>query len=139
MNYAIFLPTSILVLYTLFMTPFMTLARFKAAKAGRVNAKYYKTYQGEGEPADVAVKSRHYNNLLEMPILFYLWAVIVFVTGSTDTVMMTYAWLYVGLRGLHGFIHLGSNKILYRMRVFALSWLTLLIAWLTLVYRLFLS
>ena len=64
-------------------------------------------------------------NLLELPLLFYLAVIIAFVTGQSGTVLLTLAWLYVLLRLLHSFVHLGSNVVLWRFRVFGLSLLML--------------
>jgi len=139
MDYSIFGPVFALVLLTFYVTPRVALARIKAAKEGRVNPMYYKANQGFEQPQEVAVLGRHYNNLLEMPILFYLWSIIVFVTGSTSDTMLVFGWVYVGIRFIHSYIHLGPNKIMSRIRAFAISYLVLTIAWLYLGYSLYLA
>jgi hypothetical protein len=86
-------------------------------------------YRGYDEPEKLAVHSRHVVNLFETPLLFYLICIVAFVTEQSGTVLVALAWLYVGLRFVHSYIHLTSNVVLQRFRVFILSMLTLMIIW----------
>ena len=45
------------------------------------------------------------------------------------------AWGYVAARVAHAFIHLGGNRIRYRVRVYFISWLLLLALWVHVVVR----
>jgi hypothetical protein len=47
--------------------------------------------------------------------------------------MQVLGWLYVAARLAHACIHLGDNRIRYRVRAYFLSWLVLLAMWLMLV------
>ncbi|MEX1993300.1 MAG: MAPEG family protein [Steroidobacteraceae bacterium] len=129
-------PAFALVALTLAVVIRLARQRFAAVKAGRVDGRYYKAFRGEGEPADVAVTARNLINLYEMPTLFYAGIAIAFAAGQSGTLLVALAWSYVALRFVHTAIHLGSNKVLWRFRVFALSWLALLAFWVTLGVRL---
>jgi hypothetical protein len=53
------------------------------------------------------------------------------VTGVTGTLVVVLAWLYVAMRYLHAYIHLGGNRVRHRMRAYFASWLCLMALWIT--------
>ena len=103
----------------------MGYARYTAVSKNKVDPHYYELYQGE-EPPELRVLTRHYVNLLEIPPLFYVVCIIAFSTGQTGTLPLALAWAYVALRLVHSYIHLGSNVVLNRFKVFVLSMLVLM-------------
>jgi hypothetical protein len=106
--------------------------RFAAVAGGRVDPRFYKIFRGDGEPEEVAAVARNLNNLFEAPTLFYAVTAIAFAAGRTGTLLVTLAWIYVALRYVHSAIHLSLNKVRWRFRAFALSWLILLAFWVVL-------
>jgi hypothetical protein len=110
--------------------------RWRAVGRRQVDPRFYKIYRGEGEPEEVAVVSRHLVNLYEAPTLFYAGTAIAFAAGFAGTPLIALGWAYVGVRLVHSSIHLGSNDVLWRFRVFALSWLVLLAYWVVLALQL---
>ena len=113
-----------MVFYTLAVYAYMGYRRYKAVYRREVPLAFYKTYNGE-EPEALRVLSRHVINLLEAPLLFYVVSLVAFTTGNTGSAVVLLAWAYVGLRLVHGFIHLGSNIVAWRFRVFVLSMMVL--------------
>ena len=105
--------------------------RFAAVKQGKVNPRYYSAYVGD-EPEYLRVTARHLTNLLEVPVLFYVACLLAFVTHQSGVLIVGLAWAYVALRVVHTLIHLGSNVVLMRFRVFALSVFVLVALWVTL-------
>lgn len=106
--------------------------RFAAARAGRVDPRYYKVFRGEGEPPELAAVSRNVMNLYEMPTLFYAGTAIAVAAGHSGAILAVLGWTYFALRCLHSAIHVTSNKVLWRFRVFAASWLVLVAYWVVL-------
>lgn len=133
----IFLPVIVMVAVTLLITFKLGKTRIKAVIEGRVSHKAFLTNQGYEFPEDLAKLERHYNNLLEMPVLFYLWAVVLFVTDKVDMVGMVFAWVYVALRLFHTYIHTGSNLLMKRRKFFISSYLVLSVAWAWLTVKLY--
>jgi hypothetical protein len=117
---------------TVFVVVRLGTMRWRAVRRRQVDPGFYKIYRGDGEPAEVAVVSRHLVNLYEAPTLFYAGTAIAFAAGATGMPLVALGWTYVGLRFVHSFIHLGSNDVLWRFRVFALSWLALVAYWMVL-------
>jgi hypothetical protein len=116
----IFYPVMLLIFHTLLVASFMAYQRYTAVMRREVDPDYYTVYQGE-EPANLRKVSRHVINLLEFPPVFYVGAIIAYVTGQTGSLLLALAWAYVGLRLVHTFIHLGKNVVIVRFKVFILS------------------
>ena len=126
---AILWPAFALFLLTMLVVFRLARLRWGAVRGRQVDPRFYKIYRGEGEPEAVAVVSRHVSNLYEMPTLFYAGTAIAFAAGLSGISLVALGWTYVALRLIHTCVHLGSNNVLWRFRVFALSWLTLLAFW----------
>ncbi len=131
---AILWPAFALFALTMLVVVRLARMRFAAAAAGRVDVKYYKVFKGEGEPEEVAAVARNLNNLYEMPTLFYAGTAIAFAAGREELALVALAWAYVAARVVHSAIHLTSNRVRWRFRVFALSWLVLLAFWAALAW-----
>ena len=129
---AILWPAFALVALTLAVVTRLARLRFAAVRAGEVDPRFYKLFRGDAEPDRIAGTARNLNNLFEMPTLFYAGVAIAFTAGQAGALLVGLAWAYVALRYLHSAIHLTSNKVLWRFRVFALSLLVLLAFWVAL-------
>ncbi|MEX2122678.1 MAG: MAPEG family protein [Woeseia sp.] len=104
--------------------------RFAAVRRGEIDPRFFKLYRNAEEPDKLRVYSRHLSNLFEAPVLFYVIAILAFSTQQTGLLPLCLAWAYVVLRYAHSYVHLTSNHILTRFRLFALSWLVLAVLWL---------
>ena len=62
-------------------------------------------------PGYVCIPNRNYMNLLEVPVLFYVACLLLYVTDGTSTALVALAWAYVALRVLHSLIHLSYNHV----------------------------
>jgi len=119
------LPALILMLWTGLMAFRLGFLRYRAVAAREVDMNYYRLYRGEGEPDDLRKATRHLSNLYEAPPLFYALTAFAFVSAQTGTVVLALCWAYVVARLVHSLVHLGSNVVLRRFQVFALSWVIL--------------
>lgn len=136
MNFTLVYPMAAMVLLTALVLIRMVFGRVTAVKRGEVDARFYKTYQGDaGEPRKMAQHSRHFINLFESPVLFYAGCITAMVAGQGTGVIAWLAWAYVLCRVAHAFVHLGSNKIPPRMAIYGASWVVLFALWGTLVVR----
>ena len=133
MNLQLVYPMAAMVLLTFIVLIRMFRSRVADVKSGATNATYYKTYNEGAETRHSAQLSRHFVNLFEAPVLFYAACVVAMLTGLHATLMISLAWVYVALRVLHTFIHLGQNKIQPRLYAYFSSWIILLAMWGTLV------
>lgn len=105
------------------------ISRFRAAFAGKVTVSDFRLGESAAVPEHVRLPNRNYMNLLELPILFYVGCLALYVTNRTDGGMLALAWVYVGLRALHSLIHLTYNHVIHRLLVFAFSNFVLAALW----------
>jgi len=131
----IFYPVAVLVFWTLLVLLHLGLSRLQAARRGEVAVRYFRTCQGDA-PERLVVLERHYRNLLELPLLFYLGGLVVYVTGGVDVWSLGFAWAFVALRLVHSLVHLGSNRIRLRFRLFLAGFAVLAVFWLGILVRL---
>jgi hypothetical protein len=107
-------------------------SRVRMVREGIAPVSYFRTFQGSVEQPEFSVKpQRHFANLFEAPTLFYAGCLAAMVTGVTGNLVVVLAWVYVAMRYLHAYIHLGGNRVRYRMRAYFASWLCLLAMWIT--------
>ena len=132
---AIFVPMSVLAIWTGLVLLLTGLTRVRAVRAGRLHASAFRLGESKDVPADVSVVNRNYMNLLEMPVLFYVACLSIYVTHKVYPRVMVLAWIYVGLRLVHSLIHLTTNRITHRLLVFALSNFVLLAIWIWFIRR----
>ena len=126
---SMYLPPLALVGLTFFCLFRLGYLRIKAVSAREISLRYFETYQGESEPEHLRIHSRHLVNLFEVPVLFYVITLINILAGVTTIVDISLAWSYVALRFLHTYIHLTTNPVALRFRVFVISALMLAALW----------
>ena len=102
---------------------------------------------GEIPMADIAVDraayplrarllSNNFDNQFQLPVLFYVAALLVLWTGGVGWVELILAWLFVALRYVHAAIHVTTNTLLQRFAVYTAGLAVLAALWLLLVFRL---
>ena len=84
-------------------------------------------YLAENSPPSVSNPSDNLKNLFEIPVLFYVLAVYLFVSQQVDQIYLVGAWLYVFLRYCHSLIHCSFNSVMARFSVYAASCVVLLL------------
>ncbi|MBX3479953.1 MAG: MAPEG family protein [Caulobacter sp.] len=122
-------PVVAMVALTFFVLTFIPLRRFAAVRRGEVKADDFALGESTRVPAKVALANRNYMNLLELPVLFYVAAILLFVTSTVDPLVVQLAWAFVAARVVHSLIHITFNAVLLRLTVFAISNLVLIILW----------
>lgn len=126
---SILYPAFAMAALTFFCISRLGILRFSAIRHREIDIRYFRLYKDHEEPENLRILSRHVVNLHEAPVLFYAITIIAYVTDSVTTLILALAWAYVALRYAHSYVHLTSNKVLYRFRVFATSQIVLLMLW----------
>ena len=110
--------------------------RFAAVRNREISVDFYKAFQGAEEPEPLRVIARHFSHLFEMPVLFYVGLLMIYVTHQTTPWLVGCAWLYVALRYAHSYVHLTTNDVRVRVGVYFASGIVLLVMWMTLLVQL---
>jgi DnaK suppressor protein len=103
-NLQLIYPMAAMVLLTVIVLTRMVLGRFSSVKAGEVDARFYKTYQGDDEPRAAAQNTRHVTNLFENPVLFYAACLAAIATDQGTAAMVWLAWAFVACRVIHAIV-----------------------------------
>ena len=134
MNQALLIyPLFTMALLSLIIGLLMLAARIEAVKSGKMKASSF--ILNSGEQTDKVTRFKHhYENLFEVPILFYVAIIIVMICQIGDTLYLTLAWSYVALRIAHAYIHTTYNYVPHRMvaflgSIFVLYWIWGRVAW----------
>lgn len=75
----------------------------------------------EISPPDVSNPSDNLKNLFEIPIIFYVLVLYLFVTKQVDAVYVNAAWVFVGFRALHSAVHCTFNLVILRFCLYLVS------------------
>lgn len=126
---AILYPVFALALWTILVLFLIPVMRFRAAAKGEASVKDYRYGESSTVPGYVSLPNRNYMNLLEMPVLFYVACLLIFVTASNSATLVNLAWAYVATRIIHSAIHLSYNNVMHRLAAFAASNLVLIALW----------
>lgn len=73
--------------------------------------------------------SENFQNLFEVPVLFYVLCALLLATHSVSTFLVVGAWVFVILRGLHSLVHCTYNQVMHRFILYLLSTLVLFAMW----------
>ncbi len=132
----IFFPIIGMAFLTLTIGLRMLKLRIKAVKEGAINPAYFRLNRGGKLPEYLAKSTQHYDNLFEMPILFYVVVVLVYVTGHVDPIYLVSAWLFLIARVVHAVIHVTYNNVQHRRNAFLMGTLVLYGIWGRLFFQL---
>ncbi|MDQ2077963.1 MAPEG family protein [Marinimicrobium sp. ABcell2] len=122
-------PMLSLMALTFLVSVYLLTLRVLAVRRREVSIGYFRVYAGAEPPARMAAASRHYSNLFEVPLIFYIACITALVLGAQSGTLLGLAWAYVLTRLAHSVIHLSYNNVMHRLAAFLLSNLLLLAIW----------
>lgn len=128
-NTWILYPLFAMALLTLIVALCMLKLRIKSVRSGELSVSYFQTNEGDEEPDALKKTTQHYDNLFEMPILFYVIVIVIFITDRVDVIQLVLAWSYFIFRVAHAYIHIGYNNVIHRKNAFLLSTFVLYSMW----------
>ena len=133
---SIFLPVLVLVALTFVAFVRMAAARGAAAKGGQ-DPNYYRAHIGSPEPEKAVAGARHWDNLFELPTLFYAACLTAFVLDAVGRWTLLFAWGFVAARIVQSAIHMTYNNPMHRGGGFILGVVFMLALWINLALAIF--
>ena len=128
-NPALLHPMFALACWTLVVLLLIPLVRVRSALRRETRAADFKFGESAAVPGYVSIPNRNYMNLLELPMLFYVVCIVLYVTAGASTTAIALAWAYVVLRVIHSLIHLSYNRVVHRLAAFTASNVALVMLW----------
>jgi hypothetical protein len=103
--------------------------RVASVKSGAVSIKDFQLTKKEDLPDRVIQTTRCFNNLFEIPVIFYVACTLYISLQIESTAAIILAWLFVVFRYIHAYIMLGSNNVIHRMWAFWIAFICVLGLW----------
>lgn len=116
-NAAMLYPVFALAAWTFLVLMRLAATRFKS----ELRPADFVIGESERVPLKARLANRNYQNLLELPVLFYVVCLLLYVGNAASGTAVWLAWAYVALRVLHSLVHLTYNNVMHRFAFFALS------------------
>lgn len=101
--------------------------RHRAVRAGLVDQQAFR--ENRSEPAESLVVKNNLANQFELPVLFHVVCVLLYITESDNIATLGLAWLFVVSRYAHAYVHVTSNRLAYRSPLFGIGFVLLAILW----------
>jgi hypothetical protein len=128
-NPAILYPMFALAAWTLIVLLLIPIVRARSARRREIVIDDFKFGESPAVPPSVSIPNRNYMNLLELPMLFYVVCIVLYVTAGASTAAIALAWAFVVLRIAHSLIHLSYNRVVHRLAAFSASNVVLVVLW----------
>ncbi len=116
------------VLLTFVLLYWLGIARARSARRGEVRVKDV-ALSSVPWPDRLKQIANAYQNQLEVPVLFYVAALLAIVAGVVDAFVVGLAWAFVALRIVHAAIHVTHNVVIRRFQVFVAGVVVLSVMW----------
>jgi hypothetical protein len=121
----IFVPVIVQVFLTLFVYLRLLQVKKRASAAGQVDRARV-ALRDDAWPDYVIQVNNNIRNQFELPVLFYVLAILLWVLDSVHGVAVAAATVFVLSRIVHAGIHLSINAIPPRRHLFTVGWLAVL-------------
>jgi hypothetical protein len=135
---AVLLPLFVEVTLTFVLLVWMAYLRTTALAGGAVKPRDI-ALREPSWPSRATQVANAFHNQLELPVLFYVLTILVWITRHADYLFVVMAWIFVVLRLAHAFIHVTGNDVRRRGAVFIMAAIVLAAMWLIFMLRILLG
>jgi hypothetical protein len=115
-GFEIFRPMVAHVLLVFVLYALLSIRRVGLVRAGKVSVSQFR--ENRDEPGESLVVRNSIANQFELPVLFHVCCVLLYITEADNIVSLALAWVFIASRYLHAFVHVTSNRIRYRRPLF---------------------
>jgi hypothetical protein len=125
---AVLLPLFVEVILTFVLMLMMAAFRGADYRSGAVKSKDVALGQPLW-PARTTQAANAFSNQFELPVLFYVLTILVWVTRHAGYVFVILAWVFVILRILQAYVHVTSNAVRFRGGFYFVGAIVLMVMW----------
>jgi hypothetical protein len=120
---AIFSPFFAMVFLTILVWVYLYIRRISFITGRKVRSQDLAAPGALAEisPPSVSNPSDNFKNLFEVPVIFYVLVLYLFVTNQVDSVYVNAAWIFVVFRVFHSIVHCTFNLIMLRFYLYLFS------------------
>lgn len=124
-NDLIFLPVLAHVALVFMLYIYLGIVKSRAVKEGSVDRKKA-ALDPKAWPVSVVKVLNNLGNQFESPVIFYIISIIYYLTNNVDSFLISIMSIYVLTRYMHTYIHVTSNFVPHRFKLFLAGVLILL-------------
>ncbi|CCK74883.1 conserved hypothetical protein [Oleispira antarctica RB-8] len=124
-NDLIFLPVLAHVALVFMLYIYLGIVKSRAVKKGSVDRKKA-ALDPKAWPVSVVKVLNNLGNQFESPVIFYIISIIYYLTNNVDSFLISIMSIYVLTRYMHTYIHVTSNFVPHRFKLFLAGVLILL-------------
>ena len=106
----------------------LRLRRGEAVKAGDARVSDFRD-RAKPEPEASRRVLANLANQFELPMLFHIGCIALFVTGGVSFIVVAVAWIFTVSRYVHAAIHIGPNRLRYRFPAFMVGFAAAALLW----------
>lgn len=125
-NTLIFWPVFVQISLTLLVFIVLGKRKAQAIKAGGVD-RGKTALDNSAWPDAVVQVSNNIQNQFQTPVLFYVLCLAFFNLGAVSTTLLVLCWAFAISRIIHAYIHIGTNNVPLRFRMFLIGTIILLV------------
>lgn len=118
-------PVLIQIMLTVALFLILGVRKTKAIKAGAVDRKKAALDNGAW-PDDVRQVSNNIQNQFQAPVLFYVLSLAFLTLNSVSMTVLALAWTFAISRLIHAYVHIHSNYVPLRFRLFLLGFVMIM-------------
>ena len=122
----ILLPIGLMILLTFIVALHLRYFAARGAIDEEIRLGYFKDNQVD-TPDYLLTVRHHYKNMFEVPILFYIICILIYVTNNIDIIELILAWIFVGIKYIHSAIRMTTNYVPYRAKAFSVGFFVIIV------------
>ena len=115
---AIFSPFFAMIFLTLLVWVYMYMRRIRFIKSLEIRPAELVGKLDQLSPPGVFNPSDNLKNLFEIPVIFYVLVLYIYIVQQVDTIYVNAAWIFVIFRTLHSIVHCTFNYIMLRFYLY---------------------
>ncbi len=131
---AIFWPMLAQMALTFAIYSVMSMRRMGSIRDGKAKAADFRIPTVEPEAS--ATVARNLINQFELPVLFYMACMMLFVLGAAGSFTVLVAWLFALSRMAHAYVHVTTNRLRLRRPLFMAGFVFTFVLWALIAARL---
>jgi hypothetical protein len=96
---------------------------------GKSTGAHYIDYRSDPPPDWIERPARAFNNLMQVPTLFYVVCLALMITERVDHAAVLLGWMFVATRAVHAVVYMAWNYLPCRFATWVASTLALIVMW----------
>lgn len=125
---AVLLPVFVQIALSFFLLFRMGFVRVDSIRAGETKIKDIALGQPNWpeKPTQIA---NSYANQFQIPVLYFVLVALALPLQKADLLFVALSWVFVGLRLAHAYVHITSNYVPHRFKIFVAGVSVLMVMW----------